>query len=289
MTPPRVALLGLGLMGSGMARRLLGAGFPLTVYNRTAAKAAALVTDGARLAHTPKEAAADADVVVSMVADDDASRRLFVGDNGVLESLASGAIVIESSTVSPEWIAELAKLAHEKGIDVLDAPVTGSRPQAAAGELNFLVGGSNAALERARPVLAAMSKSIVHVGPTGSGATLKLINNFLCGVQAIALAEGVAWMEKAGLNRDTAMQVLTNGAAGSPLVKALSARMLARDYTPQFHLELMRKDLDYSVNAAGREGVELTTAAAARARFDRAIEAGRGQEDFSSVVETIRS
>lgn len=282
-------MLGLGIMGAGMARRLLGAGFPLTVYNRTAAKAEALVADGARLAHTPREAARDADVIVSMVADDNASRSLFAGENGALDALQSGAIVIESSTVSPEWIAELAKIAQAKGVEVLDAPVTGSRPQAAAGELKFLVGGSDAALERARPVLAVMSKSIVHVGPTGSGATLKLINNFLCGVQVIALAEGVAWMEKAGLNPDTAMQVLTDGAAGSPLVKGLSARMLSRDYTPQFHLELMRKDLDYSAKAAGRAGVELTTAAAARARFDRAIEAGLGQQDFSSVVETMRS
>ena len=292
MTPdqskPHVALLGLGLMGSGMANRLLGAGFPLTVYNRTADKAKTLVANGARLANSPRDAAADVDFVVSMVADDNASRSLWLGESGALDGLRHGAIMIESSTVSPPWINELAEAAKKKGIELLDAPVTGSRPQAASGELNFLVGGSDAALEKARPVFAPMAKNVIHVGPTGSGSLLKLINNFLAGVQAASLAEALTLIEKAGLNRDTAVQVITNGAPGSPTLKTLSVRMMAHDYTPQFHLALMRKDLDYSVQEAARHGVSLSSAKAALVTFDRALESGRGDDDFSAVIEPLR-
>lgn len=285
---PRVALLGLGLMGSGMARRLLGAGFRLSVYNRTVEKAASLVADGARLAQSSRDAVEAAEFVVSMVADDNASRALWLGDDGALEGMKPGALLIESSTVTPSWVAELAAAAHAKGSEMLDAPVTGSRTHAAAGELTFLVGGSDAALERARPVLVAMSKSVIHVGPVGSGALLKLINNFVCGVQAAALAEALVMIEKGGLDRDTATHVLANGAPGSPLVKGLLPRMMGRDYAPNFHLALMRKDLEYSLNAAEGVGVPLSMARAALDAFDRAIASGLGQQDFSAVIEPLR-
>jgi 3-hydroxyisobutyrate dehydrogenase len=134
-----------------------------------------------------------------------------------------------------------------------------------------------------------MAKNVIHVGPAGSGSLLKLINNFLAGVQAASLAEALALIEKAGMNRDTAVQVLTNGAPGSPLLKTLSVRMLAHDYTPQFHLALMRKDLDYSVTEAARHGVSLSSATAALAAFDRALASGRANEDFSAVIEPLRA
>jgi len=285
---PRVAVLGLGLMGSGMARRLLGAGFPLTVYNRSADKAASLVADGARLAESPRDAAAGAEFVVSMVADDGASRGVWFGEHGALSEVSPGAILIESSTVTTGWINELADAAQAKEIELLDAPVTGSRTQAASGELNFLVGGSETALERARPLFAAMGRSATRVGPTGSGALLKLINNFLCGVQAVSLAEALAVIERAGLDREIATQILANGAPGSPLLKTLSARMTARDYTPHFHLALMRKDLEYSLKEAAERGVRLSTAQSALEAFERAVESGRGMQDVSAVVEPHR-
>jgi 3-hydroxyisobutyrate dehydrogenase len=283
-----IAVLGLGLMGTGMARRLLGAGFPVAVYNRTRSKAEALAADGARVADAPRDAANGADVVISMLADDVASRASWLGDEGALAALKPGAIVIESSTVSPAWIAELAAAAAKKNVELLDAPVTGSKSQAATGELNFLVGGSEATLEKARPVLAAMGKTVLHVGPSGSGAMMKLVNNFVCGVQAASLAEAMVWIERSGIDRDTAIQVLGNGAPGSPLVKTVSARMAKHDYTPNFHLELMRKDLDYSITEAARKGVDLTSAQMALAAFDRAIEEGHAHDDFASVVEPIR-
>ena len=285
---PAVAVLGLGIMGSSMAGRLAAAGFPLAVYNRNPAKAAALQAAGARVAATPAEAAAGAQFILSMLADDDASRATWLGEQGALRGAGPGAILIESSTITVDWIRELAAAAQAKGLELLDAPVTGSKVHAAAGELNFLVGGSAAALERARPVLAAMSKSITHLGPAGSGSRMKLINNFLCGVQVASLAEAVALIEKSGLDRAKALEVLCGGAPGSPIVKMLTPRMASRDYTPNFLLKLMAKDLRYSQREAGNNGLDLATAAAALGLFERALAAGHGERDMAAVVEPLR-
>jgi 3-hydroxyisobutyrate dehydrogenase len=284
----RVAFFGLGLMGSGMARRLLSAKYPLSVYNRNADKAAPLVAQGARLARTPREAAESADVVVSMVADDAASRAVWLGDSGALVAVRPGAVLVECSTLTTAWIRELATIASERGCELLDAPVTGSRTHAEAGELKFLVGGAAPALEKVRPLLSAMGREAVHVGPTGSGSLLKLVNNFLCGVQAASLAQALALIERAGLDRDTAAQVLTNGAPGSPLVRGVLPRMTAGDYTPHFHLSLMAKDLSYAMKEGERVGILLSTAQAALGAFERGTATGRGQQDFSAVVETLR-
>jgi len=223
-----------------------------------------------------------------MLADDDASRAVWLGPDGVLASLRADAIAIESSTVSPAWIAELAGKVSAQGATLLDAPVTGSRTHAASGELRFLVGGPAETLERARPVLAAMGREIVHFGPTGSGARMKLINNFVCGAQAAALAECMALIEAAGLNGVDALAVLTNGAPGSPLVNAVGPRMAKSDYTVNFALALMDKDLRYAIDDAGDFGIDLRTAATARALFGDALTAGLGDRDFSAVIEPLR-
>lgn len=288
-TKPPVALLGLGLMGTGMARRLLSAGYPLSVYNRNPERAAALKTDGAHIAATPREAAGGAEFVIAMLADDAASRSVWSGDNGALAGAMPGSLLIESSTLSVARIKELAHQAGERGCELLDAPVTGSKPHAAAGELTFLIGGSESTVARARPVLEVMGKQIVHLGPTGSGAMVKLINNFVCGVQVAAIAEAIALIERTDLDRDNALAVLTGGAPGSPLVKTLSGRMTARDFTPNFMLRLMAKDLGYAQREADERDLELTTAAAANEVFHRAIEAGYGDKDFSAIVEPLRN
>jgi len=288
MPQTRVALIGLGLMGSGMARRLLGAGFPLTVYNRNRERASPLAAEGAHVAPTPREAAAGADIVLSMVADDAASRAVWLGEHGALAGASRGGVLVESSTLTVGWTLELAVEAAARGCELLDAPVTGSKPHAASGELCFLVGGSAAALETARPVLTAMSRAIVHVGATGRGTLLKLINNFMCGVQAASLAEALALIESSGLDRAKALEVLTTGAPGSPLVKALSGRMTARDYTPNFLLRLMAKDLTYALGEGRRHGLSLSTAASALEVVKQAIAAGHGEEDFSALVEPLR-
>jgi len=283
-----MAILGLGTMGTGMATNLLKAGFSLSVYNRTAAKAQALIGAGARFASTPAEAAKDASAIISMLADDAASREVWLGKDGALDAVREGAILIESSTVSPGWVAEFARLAEQHGAELLDAPVTGSRTQAEAGQLSFLVGGKDTALAAATPVLKAMSKEIVHLGPVGSGAKMKLINNFLCGVQVASLAEGLAWIERSGLDRDKALSVLKAGAPGSPLLAAISARMANQTYTVNFLLKLMTKDLLYAQNEAAQCDVDLKTAEVARSLFETAIEQGFGDKDMASVIEPMR-
>jgi 3-hydroxyisobutyrate dehydrogenase len=286
---PRVAILGLGTMGIGMARNVLKARFPLAVYNRTRAKAEPLAADGARIAKTAAEAARDADVVLSILADEEASRSAWTGEAGALHGAKAGTVLVESSTVTPEWIAELAGLAAERQLDLLDAPVTGSRTQADGGQLIFLTGGDAAALERARPVLTAMSKDIVLLGPSGSGARMKLINNFLCGVQVASLAEGLAWIERSGLDREQALRVLKNGAPGSPLLGAISDRMIAATYEVNFLLPLMGKDLHYAHRDAASLGIDLRTAKVAEARFDEAVELGFKDKDMSAVIEPLRA
>ncbi len=288
MAETTVALMGLGTMGAGMAANLLRAGFPLTVYNRTRSRAEEFADRGARVAATPAEAAAGASVIVSMLADDAASREAWTGEHGALRAVEQGAILVESSTVSPAWIDELAGLARGRGADLLDAPVTGSRTQAEAGQLTFLVGGSATAIRTATPVLEAMGKSIVPLGPTGSGARMKLINNFLCGVQVASLAEALTWIERSGLDGEKALTILKDGAPGSPLLAALSARMVSRDYSVNFLLKLMAKDLRYAFEEAERCDVDLTTAGVARALFERASAAGHGDEDMAAVIEPLR-
>jgi 3-hydroxyisobutyrate dehydrogenase len=284
----RVALLGLGVMGGGMAGQLLKAGFPLTVYNRTAERAKPLQQQGAKVASSPREAAKDADVILAMVADDNVSRAVWLGEDGALRGAKPGAIAIDCSTLSPEWIRELAQAAKQHGCDFLDAPVTGSKPQAANGELVFLVGGDAAVLERARPVLKVMSRDIVHLGPIGGGAMVKLMNNYLCAVQAASLAEAMSVIERSGLDRDKVLEILKNGAPGSPLIKTVSGRMTARQYDVNFMLHLMRKDLGYANAAAKTQGVEFQTGAGALKLFDLADKKGLGEKDFSSIVEALR-
>jgi 3-hydroxyisobutyrate dehydrogenase len=284
-----VAILGLGTMGNGMAVNLLKAGFSLTVYNRTPEKAQALISSGARFASSPAEAARTASVVISMLADDTASREVWMGQHGALSTVKEGTILVESSTVSPGWVAELATLAREKGAELLDAPVTGSRIQAEAGQLSFLVGGDDIALNAATPVLKAMSKEIVHLGPVGSGAKMKLINNFLCGVQIASLAEGLTWIERSGLDVEKALAVLKAGAPGSPLLGAISTRMTTHDYSVNFLLRLMAKDLLYAEEEAAHCNVDLKTAEAARSLFETAAAKGLAEKDMSAVIEPLRS
>jgi 3-hydroxyisobutyrate dehydrogenase len=289
MTKPRVAILGLGLMGAGMAGRVLTAGFPLSVYNRNPEKTAPFAKAGAYAARTPRDAAARADIIITMLADDNASRTVWLDkETGALAAASPGTWLIESSTASVQWIHELAAAAKKHQCELLDAPVTGSKPQAAAGELLFLVGGSAEALAAVRPVLAVMSRDVLHLGPAGSGATLKLINNFLCGVQAASIAEAMALVTATGLDREKSLAMLAAGAPGSPLLKVITSRAAANDFTPNFILRLMAKDLTYAREEGARHGVAMNTAAPAIADFEKAIAAGYGEKDFSAVIPALQ-
>lgn len=282
----KITILGLGLMGGGMARTLVAKGFTVAVWNRDPSRAAPLSEAGARVATTPADAVTGADVVIAMLAHDDASRAVWLGEDGALAALAPHAIAIESSTLTLAWVRELAAAA---GPRFLDAPVTGSRAQAESGALKFLVGGDADVLTTARPVLDALGTDVAHLGPIGSGALLKLINNFMCGMQVATLAEALAMAERSGLDAARAADILAGGAPGSPLVRALADRMLARDYTPNFLVPLMAKDLDYATAAFAEAGITLATAQAARARFLTAADAGHAEKDIAAIIEPLRA
>jgi 3-hydroxyisobutyrate dehydrogenase len=288
ITNTRVAFLGLGIMGSGMARRLLSAGARLSVFNRSAERAQALAAEGARVASSPRDAVADAEIVFSMVADDAASHAMWEGGGGALAGVRPGAVLVECSTVTTARIGELAESATRIGCELVDAPVTGSKVQAAAGELVFLVGASDEALGRIRPALESMGRTILHLGPTGSGALVKLLNNFLCGVQATSLAEAIAVIERSPLDRSQALAAIVNGSAGSPVMKTLASRITAEDFSPNFYLHLLAKDLGYAIAEGQTHGVPMATANTALDILRRSIERGDGDKDMAAVIEQFR-
>lgn len=285
---PSIALLGLGTMGRGMAANLLKAGFPLSVWNRTKAKAEFLTDTATTVADSPAQAVKNSAVVVAMLADDAASRSAWLGQDGALAAMPTGSIAVECSTLSPDWIRELHKAVTHLSLRMAEAPVTGSRTQAEAGQLNFLVGTDDETLAAITPVLQCMSKEILHVGPVGSGAQLKLINNFLCAVQVTSFAEALVWMEQTGLRLDSALDFLKRGAPGSGILSAMSERMTHRIYDVNFFLRLMAKDLRYARAAAAQLGVDVSTSSPAQELFRQAEDQGLGDKDMSAVVEVVR-
>lgn len=287
MSKPRVAILGLGIMGGGMANRLLSKGYPVSVYNRSYEKAASLASLGAFAAHTPRETAARSEVVIAMVADDAASRSVWLGHDGALAGAKSGSLLLESSTLSVKWVKELCAAATQQNCEFLDAPVTGTKPHAASGELFFMVGGSAEGFARARDVLSALGREVLHLGPTGSGALIKLINNFVCGVEAAAFAEALAFVTAGGLDREKCISVLGTGALASPLIKRMLASMAANDFTPNFPLKLMAKDIGYAIKEAENCGVPLRTAVPALEILRHSVDKGFGDQDFSAVIKGV--
>lgn len=275
-------------MGSGMARRLLSSGFPLSLYTRNEEKAKALGGAGAFVAKSPAEAAERAEIVISMVADDLASRAVWLGDQGAVAGAQPGSVLIESSTLTVNWVKELAAAAAQRGCQFLDAPVTGTKPHAESGQLLFLVGGSSQAIEKAQPVLSALGRDIIHLGPNGSGALMKLINNFLAAVQTVSFGEAAALIRAGGLDSKKAMAVLSDGVPGSPMVKRVVGRLETGDFTPHFFMRLMAKDVTYAMQEAERRGLSLTTAGAALSVFKGAIQDGYADKDFTAIAEWLQ-
>jgi 3-hydroxyisobutyrate dehydrogenase len=287
MSKPRVAILGLGIMGGGMATRLLSSGFPVSVYNRNREKANKFAESGAFVAGSPGEAAARSEIVISMVADDVASRSIWLEEGGALAGVSAGSLLLESSTLSVDWVRELAAAAAKKNCEFLDAPVTGTKPHAAAGELFFMVGGSPSAFDRAKTVLSVLGREVVHLGPNGSGALLKLINNFVCGVQAATFAEAMSLVRASNLDREKSVTVLGNSALASPLIKRMMISLAADDFTPNFPLKLMTKDISYAIHEGAKCGLPLLTASPALEVFKHAMDVGLGEQDFSAVLKSV--
>jgi 3-hydroxyisobutyrate dehydrogenase-like beta-hydroxyacid dehydrogenase len=275
----RVAFIGLGRMGHGMAGRYLDAGFTVTVWNRSKAKAEDLIARGAQWATSPEDAAIDADAVVSMVADDEASRQVWLTKDGAAATMKSGTLAIECSTVSYKHALDLSRELRGRGLVYIDCPVTGLPDAAAAGELTLLVGAESADLEQARPYLAPLSTTIRHFGVVGTGTVYKLINNLMGAIQIAGIAEGLAIAEQAGLDMKLVVEAIESGVAASPQVIRHSKRMAARNFSgATFTAALRHKDAAYAVALAesllsdtpimGRAAVESYARAKARAPDD---------------------
>jgi 3-hydroxyisobutyrate dehydrogenase len=247
----KVAFIGLGRMGHGMAGRYLDAGFTVVVWNRSKAKAEDLIARGARWATSPRDAADDADAVVTMVADDAASRAVWLGNDGAAATMKAGTLAIECSTVSHQHVLDMARELRGRGLIYVDSPVTGLPDAAAAGKLTLLVGAEPADLEQARPYLAPLSTTIRHFGAVGSGTVYKLINNLMGAIQIAGIAEGLAIAEQAGLDMKLVLEAVETGVAASPQVIRHSKRMAARNFAgATFTAALRHKDAAYAVALA---------------------------------------
>jgi len=245
---PHVAFIGLGRMGHGMAGRYLDAGFAVALWNRSKAKADDLIARGAHWATSPAAAAAEADAVVTMVADDEASRAVWLGKDGAAAAMKSGTLAIECSTVSHRHALDMARELRGRGLIYIDCPVTGLPDAAAAGKLTLLVGADAADLDKARPFLIPLSTTIRHFGDVGSGTVYKLINNLMGAIQIAGIAEGLAIAERAGLDMKLVLEAVETGVAASPQVIRHSKRMAARNFEgATFTAALRHKDAAYAV------------------------------------------
>ncbi|MCP3412817.1 NAD(P)-dependent oxidoreductase [Bradyrhizobium brasilense] len=284
---PRVAFIGLGRMGHGMAGRYLDAGFTVAVWNRSKAKAADLIARGALWATSPEDAAIDADAVVTMVADDEASRAVWLTKDGAAANMKAGTLAIECSTVSYQHTLEMARELNSRGLIYIDCPVTGLPEAAAAGKLTLLVGADPADLERAQPYLTPIGSTIRHFGPVGTGTVFKLINNLIGAVQIASLAEGVAIAEQAGLDMQLVAEALATGAVASPQVIRHSKRMIDRNFSgASFTAALRHKDADYAVRLAETLLPGVPVSRAALAAYDKA-KAHAPDADEGQMIEIV--
>lgn len=286
-TLPTLAFLGLGYMGSRMAARLIDAGYSVTVYNRDPAKTEPLTRRGASAAQTPADAVRSADIVLSMLSADDAVRAVLLGDGGALAAAKPGAILLEMSTVSPDTAREIAAAAKESGIAALDAPVAGSTPQAEEGSLLIFVGGDPETFETCRPVLLTVGKAAYHMGPSGAGATMKVINNTLLGLGLQAVAEALALGNKAGLNFDQLLDVLGQSTVVAPAHKGKLLNARSGEYPANFPLRLMHKDFGLALGLAAQLRVPMPATAVAQ-QLCAAELAKDVEEDFSATIRLMQ-
>ena len=270
-------------MGSRMAMNLHAAGHKLRVYNRDRTKARPFADKAIEVCDSPAAATRGAEFVCSIVSDDGATREVMLSANGVIGAAAAGTIILDSSTNTPAMSREAAKAAAAKGVLYLDAPVSGSLAQAQGKELVFLVGGDKAAFDKAKPVMEAMGKMVRRIGDSGAGATLKLINNMMSASLTAAVAEAAQMAEAANLDRDAALEVLSEGAAGSRIMKTKLPKMFKRDFSPQFQLELMEKDLRYFLALASEVDRPAPIASLVRSQYQAARRAQLGKLDSCAV------
>ncbi len=282
-----IGFVGLGLMGQPMAGNLARAGHRLRLFNRTRSRAETLRAQGAKVCDSPREAAQGASYVVTMVGDVPDLEQALWGEQGVLEGVSSGCTLLQMATVSRQQVRRAAEDCARRGVDFLDAPVTGGKVGAEQATLTVMVGGNRQVLERARPVLEPMSRTLVHVGAVGAATLVKLSLNVLQAGMVELLAESLVLISRAGLRLEPFLSVLESSAGGAPLLKLKGAALSAADYTPQFCLKWMDKDLRLAGDEAKALGAALPVSTAVSALYSAASERGYGEEDYAVVARLI--
>ncbi|WP_349254193.1 NAD(P)-binding domain-containing protein [Paenibacillus sp. RC67] len=281
----RIGFIGLGTMGKPMAANLLTKGYDVVVYNRTSEKTAELAALGAQTAATPSEAAQGVDVVVLMLSNDVVVLDAVLGDQGVIHGVTAGQTVIDCSTVSPDTSKRIAAEFLGRAVDFLDAPVTGSKPAAESGTLVFMIGGEPTVLERQRPIFEAMGSKIVYMGPTGSGSYAKLAHNTMVGINALGLVEGLSIVTKAGLDAEQFLQIVYAGSGNSKQAELKGGKIVNRDFSNQFSLQLMLKDLLLATDVTNRFQMPSPMLKAAAGIFQMGLSKGLGEADLCSVAQ----
>ena len=279
-----IAFIGLGVMGMPMACNLLAAGFKVIGVNRSPQKSAAFVERGGRSSSTVAEAVAGADVVITMLPDSSDVEQVVVGEGGVLEHARAGTLLIDASTIRPETSRGVAEAAGDKGVRVLDAPVSGGEAGAIEGTLSIMVGGDQADFDDARPVLDAVGSTIVHVGPAGAGQTVKAANQLIVAGNIELLSEAIVFLGAHGVDLDAAVRVIGGGLAGSTVLDRKSAGMLARRFDPGFRVDLHHKDLGIVLDAARAAGVAIPLGAHVADMMTALRAQGGGTLDHSALL-----
>ncbi|MCM3761813.1 NAD(P)-dependent oxidoreductase [Alkalihalobacillus oceani] len=281
----KIGFIGLGTMGLPMAKNLLKAGYSLHVYNRTASKAQSLQGEGdVQVASSPADVARNCEIVITMVTNNQALEEVIKGENGVLAGASAGLIVIDSSTVAPDLVQRLAKELAEKDIEMLDAPVTGSEPQAIAAELAFMVGGKQEVYEQCIPLFEVMGKQSHYMGGSGLGAYTKLANNTMAAINLVSLSEALILASKAGVDPGKFMEVASGGGARSGMMDNKGPKIINRDFEPNFKTELMHKDLGLALNVAAEMNIPLPLLAGVREQLRIAMAKGYAEEDMCAVA-----
>jgi len=282
----RVGFLGLGIMGSRMAANLARAGFPLAVWTHTPGKAQRWAAEHGASAHeTPAAVAAGCELLISMVVDGEQVASVLLGEDGAVEGAQPGLLCVDMSTISPHQTRAIAGGLRERGVSMLDAPVTGSSPRAEQGTLTIMVGGEREDFERARPVLEAMGSLVVHVGQLGQGEMVKLINNALGAANAAAVAEALVLASASGVDADAMAQVIASGSGASAQFDLKAPAMRSHDYSPLFKTEHMLKDVRLCLDEAQAAGVPFPAAAHARDLLAATAGRGLGELDYAAIVE----
>jgi 3-hydroxyisobutyrate dehydrogenase-like beta-hydroxyacid dehydrogenase len=279
--------IGLGVMGGRMAARLLSRGHAVTGYNRTRSKAEALTADGLRVANTPREVAAAADVTFVMVANTAALSEVASGEDGFIAGLGPGKVVVDMSTVSPALSRDTASLVRGRGAEMVDAPVSGSVLTLEQGKLSIMVGGERATFDRLKPLLEDIGPKVTYVGPNGLAVSMKIATNISVAVQMLAFAEGVLLAEKSGIARETAVEVMTHSAIGSPMLQYRGPFVLRMPTEAWFNTTMMQKDVRLALEMGRELGVPLPTTSTTNEWLTAARAMGLADDDFAAVFQAL--